>query len=220
MADQIANRGRLIAVDGSRGRGVDRHADRLVAELQRRGVECAVSRWDASGLFGDLAADSEPPCISARTLALLFAADLAFRLRWEIRPVLQSGGVVIAAPYIGTAIAFGSALGLPERWLRELLRFADTPSARGLIRERKIARGWKPRLDRGYPEFAAAHLQKDASISLKKARRRMIDTLENARGRSVFNLSDKGASALVTAVMNNPPAAPSRSASKLRTARK
>ena len=34
-----------------------------------------------------------------------------FRLRWEIRPVLEAGGVVIAAPYVETAVAFGAAAG-------------------------------------------------------------------------------------------------------------
>ena len=45
-----------------------------------------------------------------RTLALVYAADLAFRLRWEIRPVLDAGGVVVASPYVETAVAFGVGL--------------------------------------------------------------------------------------------------------------
>ena len=49
---------------------------------------------------------------SPRTLLLLYAADLAFRLRWEIRPALDAGQTVIAAPYLDTAFAFGRACGL------------------------------------------------------------------------------------------------------------
>src|SRR6185436_4945934 len=92
----------------------------------RRGA--GISEWDASGLFEDLAVaptDAGPP--SARSLLLLFAADLAFRIRWEIRPALDEGGVVIAAPYVDTAIAFGRAAGLPGGWLRSLFRFAPQP---------------------------------------------------------------------------------------------
>src|SRR5207247_852286 len=84
-----------------------------------------ISRWDASGVFQDLAvADAEAGAPSARTLLLLYAADLAFRLRWEIRPALAEGRVVAAAPYVATAIAFGRAAGLPPGWLKDLFRFA------------------------------------------------------------------------------------------------
>ena len=61
----------------------------------RRG---GVSRWDASGLFDELVAGGEQAGRpSARTLLLLYAADLAFRLRREIRPTLAEGRTVIAA---------------------------------------------------------------------------------------------------------------------------
>jgi hypothetical protein len=65
------------------------------------------------------------PC--ARTLLLLYAADLAFRLRWEIRPALAAGRLVIAAPYVDTAIAFGRAAGMDAGWLSDLFSFAMTP---------------------------------------------------------------------------------------------
>ena len=94
--------------------------------------------------------------MSPRTLSLVYAADLAFRLRWEIRTAIDTGGVVIAAPYVDTAVAFGSACGLPESWLRELLRFAPAPDVRGIVCERKTEQGWKARLDRGYGEYGAA----------------------------------------------------------------
>jgi hypothetical protein len=94
-----------------------------------------------------------------RTLSLVYAADLAFRLRWEIRPVLEAGGVVIAAPYIDTAAAFGAICGLDEEWLRRLMRFAPAAGYRGLVDERKIDRPWKRRTDRGYAEYGALLLE-------------------------------------------------------------
>lgn len=115
MADQVRSPGRPIAVDGSRGKDTTAAANAIVGGFRKAGVECVVSRWDASGLFGELAAAARGDRnISARTLALVYAADLAFRLRWEIRPVLESGGIVIAAPYLETAIAFGAGCGLSE----------------------------------------------------------------------------------------------------------
>jgi thymidylate kinase len=132
--------GRLIAVDGINGAAVKAAAKKELATIKgnRRG---GVSLWDASGVFDDLVvAREDAGAPSARTLMLLYAADLAFRLRWEIRPALAEGRVVAAAPYVATAIAFGRAAGLPADWLDDLFSFAarpdetrlvDTPPARG-----------------------------------------------------------------------------------------
>jgi hypothetical protein len=121
--------GRLIAVEGVSGRGVLRAAAKLAAAGRRE--RAGISSWDASGIFGELeapGADAEPP--SARTLMLLYAADLAFRVRWEIRPALAAGRTVIAAPYVDTAVALGRALGLNEPWLRTIFEFAPPATAR------------------------------------------------------------------------------------------
>jgi hypothetical protein len=222
MADQVKQSGRLIAVDGSRGKDVTAAANVLAAELKRRGIECAVSRWDASGLFSELAAGGRTSrAISARALSLVYAADLAFRLRWEIRPILEAGGVVIAAPYLDTAAAFGVSCGLADTWLRELMRFAPAPQFRGRAEERKIDRPWKPRLDRGYAEYAAALLGATAAGRIsKKERRLMMATMDEARGRTVFHLTSKGIGALAKRLTDNRKGASRRSASRPRTGRK
>lgn len=202
MADKVTHPGRLIAVDGTRGKDVTLAANDLAARLKHAGIECAVSRWDASGLFTDLAAGrSGDRGMSIRTLALVYAADLAFRLRWEIRPVLDAGGVVIAAPYLDTAAAFGATCGLDEAWLRQLMRFAPPPDFRGLAEERKISKAWKRRLDRGYAEYGAAMLESPSAGGLpKSARRRMMARLDKARGKDLFHLSNKGIGALAKAL--------------------
>jgi hypothetical protein len=114
----------LISVDGVSGTAAvagGRAALAAVGKARRGGI----STWDASGLFQDLAvADDEAGAPSARTLLLLYAADLAFRLRWEIRPALAEGRVVVAAPYVDTAVALGRAAGLPSGWLTNLFGFA------------------------------------------------------------------------------------------------
>ena len=61
---------------------------------------------------------------SARTIVLLYAADLFFRLRWEIIPALEEGKSVVAVPYVETGIAFGKLAGVPAKWLDEVFRFA------------------------------------------------------------------------------------------------
>jgi len=221
MADQGKYPGRLIAVDGSRGKDVTVAAGDLLAALKRDGTDCAVSRWDASGLFTDLAEGGRiDRDVSIRTLSLVYAADLAFRLRWEIRPVLEAGGVVIAAPYIDTAVAFGTICGLDEEWLRQLMRFAPAADFRGLAQERKIHQPWKRRIDRGYAEYGALMLETTTPKRVSKAaRRRMMERLERARGRKVFHLSSKGIGLLRKALIDSRKDAPRRSASRPRNGR-
>ena len=222
MAEKVFRRGHLVAVDGSRGKDVSSAADALAGRLRRGGVECVISRWDASGLFGELAQAGRPGRhVSPRTLSLVYAADLAFRLRWEIRTTIETGGVVIAAPYVDTAAAFASACGLPDSWLRDQLRFAPAPDVRGIVRERKSDSGWKARLDRGYCEYGAALFEEALpDFKAKQTRHAMIETLAANRGRKVFRLSDTGTDQAARAVIGNRPDAPPRSASRRRNERK
>jgi hypothetical protein len=222
MADQVRYPGRLIAVDGSRGKDTAAAADAIVERMRVAGVECAISRWDASGLFGELAAAARGNRnISMRTLALVYATDLAFRLRWEIRPVLEAGGVVVASPYIETAIAFGAACGLSEEWIRELLRLAPPADVRVRTDECKIDRPWKRRADRGFPEYCAMMLDASAPRKLSKgARQEMMRLLGQARGRKIYRASPEGVDVIAAAVTDSRPGEPRPSASRRRGGRK
>lgn len=214
MAQAITPPGRLISVDGSRGKDIDAAAAAVAAALRKAGADCAISRWDASGLFGELlvAAPYEQDA-SVRTLSLVYAADLAFRLRWEIRPVLDAGGIVVAAGYVETAVAFGGSCGLSEDWLRQLLRFAPPADLRGRSEERKSARPWKRRVDRGYAEYAAKMVgASPAKVASKRTRQDMIRRLDELRGRRTFTLSKKGIASIVQAATGSRPAGSRRSA--------
>ena len=148
-------RGHLIAVDGTSGIAVAaaaRNALASVARSQRAGV----SAWDASGIFQDLiVAEDEAGIPSIRTLLLLYASDLAFRLRWEIRPALEEGRVVVAAPYIDSAVALDRAAGLTSGWLTNLFLFAPKPSE-GRFVEQLPARSAP--YDSGLLEFVTARM--------------------------------------------------------------
>ena len=186
MADHLKYPGRLIAIDGTRGKDVDAAARAVMASLNNgRGLECVISRIDASGLFGELASGKAK--VSPRSLTLVYAADLAFRLRWEIRPVLEAGGVVIASSYVDTAIAIGGAYGLDHDWMRELFRFAPAADFRGRAEENKLDKGWKPHFNRGYGEYAAAAVPTAASkAAVKRTRRAAVALLNRARGRKIY----------------------------------
>ena len=67
-------RTRLIAVDGVQSSDVVAATETLVETLSARHQTVGVSRFDASGLFGDLAAAApEARIVSPRTLILLYA---------------------------------------------------------------------------------------------------------------------------------------------------
>ena len=120
----------LIAVDGVDPSALLADARAALGGPSRGGI----SKWDASGVFQELAvADEEAGAPSARTLLLLYAADLAFRLRWQIRPALAEGKRVVVAPYVDTAVAFGRAAGLKPAWLTNLFRFAPRASERRFV---------------------------------------------------------------------------------------
>jgi hypothetical protein len=145
----------LIAVDGVTAPAIAAGA-RAVLPSTGRTERSGISHWDASGVFEELAiADDAAGHPSARTLLLLYAADLAFRLRWEIRPALEEGNSVIAAPYIDTAVAFGRAAGLSASWLADLFGFAPTPTER-----RFVDLTGKPsvRAASGFVEFGCHHM--------------------------------------------------------------
>ena len=125
--------GRLIALDGTSGAALLAAARKALA-ARPPAARGGISRWDASGVFAELAmAEVDAGQPSPRTLLLLYAADLAFRIRWEIGPTLAAGRVVIAAPYVDTALAFGRAVGLPSSWLSNLFGFAPRPSERHIV---------------------------------------------------------------------------------------
>lgn len=134
--------------------------------------KAAISAWGASGIFDELTvAEPEAGIPSVRTLLLLYAADLAFRLRWEIRPALEEGRLVIAAPYVATAIALGQAAGLEPAWLTDLFSFAPAPSEHHVIEPPA-----RPRIDgEGFTEFAWRRI--DTQAGADGTRRQLTDAM-------------------------------------------
>jgi len=174
-----ASKARLVSVDGVDASAVIAAARRAIVRPGRGGV----SHWDASGIFQDLCvADAAAGAPSARTLLLLYAADLAFRLRWEIRPALAAGRTVVAAPYVDTAMAFGRAAGVPVAWLTNLFRFAPPAAERHFVTATRDAgagfvglacqrvHGVDRRARRKLIGGAAAHLRAEAKRRARRAK--------------------------------------------------
>jgi hypothetical protein len=154
----------LIAVDGVDPVALLAAARDALGQPSRGGI----SKWDASGVFQELAvAEAAAGTPSARTLLLLYAADLAFRLRWQIRPALAEGRTVVAAPYVDTALAFGRAAGLKPAWLMNLFRFAPRPQQRRFVH---AAAGRAAAIDGGFVGFSSELIAAGATA----ARRRIL----------------------------------------------
>jgi hypothetical protein len=174
-----AKRGRLIALDGSAA-GLTLAA-RDVLKVLAADTPRGISTWDASGIFTELFAEEGLEAPSARTLTLLYAADLAFRLRWQIVPALEEGHVVVAAPYVETARALGLAAGLSRHWLDHLFRFAPRPDASYHVPPTRARHDVAP----GYFEcFSAALGGSDFAIepaTLKKRSLEYLASLEKRR---------------------------------------
>jgi hypothetical protein len=166
MTKQKANRypkAELIAVDGVDPVAILAEARAALGQPSRGGI----SKWDASGGFQELAvADEAAGAPSARTLLLLYAADLAFRLRWQIRPALSEGRTVVAAPYVDTALAFGRAAGLKSSWLMNLFRFAPRARTRRYVH---ATAGRAAAVTDGFVGFSVEQMAGD-----KRSRRRMV----------------------------------------------
>ena len=186
MARRSAGKGRLIAVEGTRGHDLRDAAAELWQRFEAREVHGGVSGWDASGIFSDLRVEKRKHLsLSPRTLVLLYAADLVFRLRWQIRPALDQGQVIIAAPYVDTAVAFGVAEGLSRSWLTKLFAFAPPPAACYRIKERGKALRSKGKPLDGFVEFCAAILADDvAAAGSVEFRREMLAYLEELDGKN------------------------------------
>ena len=183
--NKAASKGRLVALDAMKGRELDQAAKRLVSLLSRAHGDAGWSRWDASNTFYELRLGkakryAAPP----RTLLLLYASDLLFRLRWEIRPALAEGRTVVAAPYLETAIGFGVASGLSLDWLQELFSFAPKAEASFRLKESKKfkEKAKHKKAAHGFVEFcfntlAATHSNWNMP-EVYTGMRRYLDTLE------------------------------------------
>lgn len=170
--------GRLIALEGISGAGLMAAAKKLREQGQQLAV--GISKCDGSSIFYELRrGDPTLAKPSPRTLVLLYASDLVFRLRWEIQPALQQGQCVIAVPYVETAVAFGRAAGLPRRWLVELFNFAPRPQLCYLVEE--PGQGSSARAE-GFLEYCCALLNPQDSAGLDSTIRGHLEALERRGG--------------------------------------
>jgi hypothetical protein len=176
-------------------------ARRLERSFRPAQAGAGVSGWDASAIFFEIAQGARGmPAPPPQTLILLYAADLAFRLRWQIRPALEEGTHVIAAPYLETVIGFGRAAGLSQGWLRRVFAFAPPADICYRVPESTIPANRRGTPSDSFLEFCFAHLRNGpACWDIEEIRRGFLAHL--------CRLESRGKCSLVTGHM--PDAVPS-----------
>ena len=154
-------RGFFIALEGGEGAGKSTQARALAAWLESLGHDVLVTFEPGATEVGrrlrSVLLDHPepvpgydvppPPALSARTEALLFAADRAEHVATVVRPALALGHVVISDRYTDSSVAYqgagrdlaGAEVGRLSRWATDGLQphltvLLDLPAADGLAR--------------------------------------------------------------------------------------
>jgi len=121
-------RGLLIVVEGIDGAGKTTHARRLVRWLRKKGVEAHYTFEPTRGAIGKILEDmASKRRVDVRVEALLFAADRIDHLNRIIKPLLETGYVIVSDRYVHSSIAYQSVTVGDQRWVEELNKFAEKP---------------------------------------------------------------------------------------------
>ncbi len=163
----MAPRGRLLALEGIDGCGKSTQARALAAALGAELThEPGATALGAALRTILLAPGSVGHGISARTEALLMAADRAEHVAAVLEPALAAGSWIVSDRYSGSTIAYqGYGRGLAPAELATLVRFATGGLAADLsilvdveveVAAARLAElGAADRLERLGPQFAA-----------------------------------------------------------------
>jgi dTMP kinase len=109
--------GVFLVFEGGEGAGKSTQMARLTSFLRDTGHEVLITREPGGTAVGDrirqILLDPEMTDISAKTEALLYAADRAQHVEEKIRPALDRGEIVISDRYLDSSLAYqGLARGL------------------------------------------------------------------------------------------------------------
>ena len=122
-------KGLLIVFEGLDQSGKQTQAERLKAEVERRGRTCVlldfpsyetpIGREIRAGLQGDREYGPD-------VMQLLYVAN-RYEKKPEIETQLAAGAVIVCDRYLASSVAYGEAQGLDGRWLREIQRYLPQP---------------------------------------------------------------------------------------------
>ncbi len=121
--------GLLVVFEGLDQSGKQTQAERLKADVERRGRTCVlldfpsyethIGREIGAGLQGEREYGPD-------VMQLLYVAN-RYEKKPQIDTLLASGAVVICDRYLASSVAYGEAQGLDPAWLREIQRYLPQP---------------------------------------------------------------------------------------------
>jgi dTMP kinase len=122
-------KGVLIVFEGLDQSGKQTQAERLKADVERRGRTCVLLDFPSyetdigkeirAGLHGER--DYGPD-----VMQLLYVAN-RYEKKPQIDDLLRAGAVVVCDRYLASSVAYGEAQGLDGAWLREIQRHLPRP---------------------------------------------------------------------------------------------
>ncbi|HET6908240.1 MAG TPA: dTMP kinase [Mycobacteriales bacterium] len=122
--------GLFIAFEGGEGAGKSTQAARLVSALRSRGYDVVATFEPGATAVGrqirTVLLDRSNTDMSARTEAMLYAADRAQHVNEVIRPALERGAIVVTDRYVDSSLAYqGAGRALDPHEVRRLSRWAS-----------------------------------------------------------------------------------------------
>ena len=121
--------GLLVVFEGLDQSGKQTQAERLRAEVERRGRMCVlldfpsyethIGREIGAALHGEREYGPD-------VMQLLYVAN-RYEKKPQIQTLLAGGAIVICDRYLASSIAYGEAHGLDGAWLREIQRYLPPP---------------------------------------------------------------------------------------------
>ena len=124
-----------MCLEGLDGCGKSTHTKLLARWLRSRGREVVVTDEPTDGQIGKvikqvLRGELRVPVTIE---ALMFATDRVQHVARLIEPALRAGKVVLNERYIYSSLAYQSARGVPEDWIKSINKYAPKPDLAVLI---------------------------------------------------------------------------------------
>jgi dTMP kinase len=129
MMSQLSSdrgRGLFVSVDGPSGAGKTTIVRHLAQMLVAQGEHVHVTAEPSSGPIGKLASELTET-VTGHALACLYAADRYHHVETEIKPLLQSGHVVVSDRYIASGLVIQRFDDIDPVFLWQLNEEAEQP---------------------------------------------------------------------------------------------
>lgn len=194
----VANRGRLIVLEGLDGAGTTTQARRLVELLRERGQETHLTREPSDNPIGRLLREflvggHTLPTGSVRqeTFALLFAADRIDHVQREVEPELAAGRIVVSDRWYHSSFAYQGQGDWQDgkygrcSWIAILNQHALRPDLTIFLRvppevaaDRRIAAGRAQELFEDLDTQRRVNAQYEATIEFLRRRGERVEVLD------------------------------------------